>query len=165
MMEDSETKRSDKQIIQFVLYLQEILAMVSAPPPKELIQVENLLFGSQSKEKYDRTNFQRMGTILYQKRNPTMGEVSQALSVPLSTATRVANWWVDNGYAQRLPDPDDRRVVRLTLTDHGLQFLDIIEKHMEETAEKILSCLTPEEKGILVTLSAKVASNLKEPGS
>ncbi len=162
MTEGTGRKRSDKQIIQFVHYLKEILAMVSAPPPEEMIQVRNLLFGSQSREKYDRTTFQRMGMILYQKRNPTMGEVSQALSVPLSTATRMANWWVDNGYAQRLPDLDDRRIVRLTLTDSGMQFLDALEKHMEETVERVLGCLTLDEKGILVTLSAKVATSLKE---
>jgi len=161
MTEVTKTNRSDKQTIQFVHYLKEVLAMFSAPPQAEMIQVRKLLFGSQSPEKYDQTTFQRMGTILYQKRNPTMGEVSQALSVPLSTATRMANWWVDNGYAQRLPDPDDRRVVRLTLTDNGVQFLEALEMHIEETVERILSCLTPEEKGILVALSAKVASNLK----
>ncbi len=162
MTDNIETKRSDKQIIQFVHYIKEVLGMVSAPPPKELTEVKNLLFGSQYGEKYDPATFQQMGTILYQKRNPTMGDVSQALSVPLSTATRMANWWVENGYAQRLPDSDDRRIVRLTLTDSGLQFLEALEKHMEDTVERILSCLTPEEKNILVKLSAKVAANLKE---
>ena len=162
MPESIEARQSDKQIIEFVHYLKEILTMVSVPPPEEFIEVRKLLFGSQSSEKYDPTTFQRMGTILYQKRNPTMGEVSHALSVPLSTATRMANWWVDGGYAQRLPDPGDRRIVRLTLTDNGLQFLETLEKHMEDTVERILSCLTPEEKGILVALSAKVASNLKQ---
>ncbi|MBT4511240.1 MAG: hypothetical protein HOC20_03375 [Chloroflexi bacterium] len=68
MTEVTKTNRSDKPIIQFVHCVKEILAMVSAPPPEEMIQVRNLLFGSQSREKYDRITFQPMGTILYQKR-------------------------------------------------------------------------------------------------
>ena len=91
-----------------------------------------------------------------------MGEISQALGVPLSTATRMANWWVDSGYAERMDDPDDRRVVRLGLTDSGQQLLETIEDTMIRNVRAVLRCLTPEEQTILITLSGKVAASFRE---
>jgi len=41
-----------------------------------------------------------------------MGELSKALDVPLSTATRIADCGQER-YAERSPDPKDRRVVRV----------------------------------------------------
>ena len=163
MPDDAGQQHSNEQILQFVQHLKDVMTKLSHPPPDELIQIRDLFYGSHSRERLDPITFQRVGSILYQKRNPTMGEVSQALTVPLSTATRMANWWVDNGYAQRLPDPDDRRIVRLTLTDSGQQFLEALESHMRQTVQKVLSCLTGEERTILVTLASKVAASLEAP--
>lgn len=49
----------------------------------------------------------------------TMGSLSRAISVPYSTATRMVDWMVESGYAQRSPDSEDRRIVRVALTDEG----------------------------------------------
>lgn len=49
----------------------------------------------------------------------TMGNLSRHISVPYSTATRMVDWMVDSGYAQRAPDPEDRRIVRVALTAEG----------------------------------------------
>ena len=46
-----------------------------------------------------------------------MGELSNALSLPFSTATRMVDYLVARGYIQRLSDTTDRRVVRVALTD------------------------------------------------
>jgi DNA-binding MarR family transcriptional regulator len=90
-----------------------------------------------------------------------MGELSDALSVPLSTATRMVDWLVKNGYAQRLPDPEDRRIVRVTLTSNGRKIYKAIESYIEQRFEQILSCLTVEEQGTLYTLLSRVMSALK----
>ena len=91
-----------------------------------------------------------------------MGEFSNALSVPLSTATRIADWLVDNGYIERLPDSDDRRVVRISLTDTGKELFKAIDRYIRQRMQQILSSLTAEEKTILLTLVSKVVSGLKE---
>jgi DNA-binding MarR family transcriptional regulator len=90
-----------------------------------------------------------------------MRELSRALSVPLSTATRMVSLLVDNGWAQRLSDPDDRRIIRVALTDSGRRLQDIIEEHLGQHARTILSCLTAEERIILLTLLGKVASTME----
>ena len=91
-----------------------------------------------------------------------MGEFSSALSVPLSTATRIADWLVDNGYIQRLPDSDDRRVVRVSLTGTGKELFKTIDRYIRQRMQQILSSLTAEERTMLLTLVSKVVSGLKE---
>ncbi len=51
--------------------------------------------------------------LTHQPEPVSMGELSRILNVPLSTATRIMDWLVKSGYAERLPDPQDRRVVRV----------------------------------------------------
>ena len=61
----------------------------------------------------DITFFNTSGA-LYRTENLTMGELSKSIAAPMSSTTRMVNWLVDNGYAVRLSDPDDRRIVRVT---------------------------------------------------
>ena len=91
-----------------------------------------------------------------------MGEFSNALSVPLSNATRIADWLVDNGYVQRLPDSEDRRVVRVSLTDMGKELFKAIDRYIRQRMLQMLSGLTTEERVILLTLIRKVVTGLKE---
>ena len=94
--------------------------------------------------------------------NITMGEFSNALSVPLSTATRIADLLVDRGFIQRLTDSEDRRVVRISLTNTGKELYKAIDKYTRQRLQQILSTLTYEEKTILLTLVSKLLSGLRD---
>jgi DNA-binding MarR family transcriptional regulator len=150
---------------QAARFIKEI-AEVMSPPPDEVIQLASRLVGAQFKDIPDRISnphaFHRISGILHQKPSSTMGELSQALSVPLYTATRMIDSLVENGLADRLSDPDDRRIVRVTLTDDGLRFHEAIEAHIAQKVHRIMACLTPEEQGILIALLRKVTASLKE---
>ena len=91
-----------------------------------------------------------------------MGELSHALAVPMSTATRAVERWVDSGFAQRLSDPDDRRIVRIDLTESGRRLHEIIENSISRSIQRAMGCLTSEEQGMLFTLTRKVAERLSE---
>jgi len=65
--------------------------------------------------------FQCIAGILYRDGTLTMGELSRATSIPRSTATRMIQWMVDNGYVDRFRDGGDGRIVRVSLTDSGLE--------------------------------------------
>ena len=106
--------------------------------------------------------FYRASNCIYGKNNLTMGELGSTLSVPLSTATRMVDWLVVNGYAQRLPDPEDRRVVRVALTDNGQELHNIIETYTGDHVRQILSCLSDEEQATLFDLIHKMVAALKE---
>ena len=104
----------------------------------------------------------RMSDMLYQGANPTMGELSKALSLPLSTTTRIVSMGVNFGMIQRLPDAGDGRIVRVALTEDGRKFHEALADMHVESATKVLGCLTPEERGILLTLLRKVAGSIEE---
>ncbi len=107
--------------------------------------------------------FYRMSSVIYPKQQLTMGELSAALSVPFSKATRMMNWLVDSGYGRRLSDPDDRRIVRVALTEKGQHLHQAISTYMRERVQELLSTsLTVEERIILFTLINKVAATLKD---
>ncbi len=56
---------------------------------------------------------------------PTMGELAESLGVALSTATQIVERIEKRGLVQRAHgDPDDRRVVRLTLTAQGRELVE-----------------------------------------
>jgi DNA-binding MarR family transcriptional regulator len=86
----------------------------------------------------------------------TMGELSRDLEVPLSTATRTMDWLVNNGYAQRLPDSKDRRIVRVELTAQGQETFQTIRTFMLGRVEQAMSPLSMSERKTFITLINKV---------
>ena len=133
---------------------------------KELTQIQESLQGMHPhREAHTNTNYElfyRACNSIYPKGNITMSEFSNALAVPLSTATRIADWLVDNGYIQRLPDNDDRRIVRVTLTSTGRDIYESIDRYIRQRIHEILSTLTHEEKTMLLMLISKVVVGLKK---
>lgn len=97
----------------------------------------------------------------------SMGELSRILDVPLSTATRIMDWLVKSGYAERLPDPQDRRVVRVGLTRNGRQIYQSVNDLMRAQVELWLQNFTPQECHMLTALLVKLVDamerSLKEP--
>ena len=104
----------------------------------------------------------RISSCIHLLENPTMGELSNALSLPFSTATRMVDYLVARGYIQRLSDTTDRRVVRVALTDEGEEIHRFIENYSAERVQQLLYCLTDDERNTLFALINKIASSMKE---
>ncbi|MFC1893493.1 MarR family winged helix-turn-helix transcriptional regulator [Chloroflexota bacterium] len=166
MAEDKESNLYDGQITAVVHGFSQVWNKLEATLSRELAQIQENLDGIRpGRESHPNANYElfyRVSNIISQKGNPTMGELSSALSVPMSTATRIADWLVDNGYIQRLPDAEDRRVVRVALTDLGRELHKTVESYIRQRVQQILACLTVEERTKLITLIGKVVSVLKE---
>jgi len=165
-MKDSLKHRpSDKQAYRFLLLVLASLESAPASKPEELTILTRQLAGVYSKGQAapadDPLSVYRIMYFLRQKGSPKMSEVARALSVSLSTATRMADVLVDNGYAERLSDPKDGRLVRLTLTDNGKKAHDVIEDALLRGIRKDLDYLTPEEQDILLILVDKITAALK----
>lgn len=79
-----------------------------------------------------------VATTLNEKGNLTMGELSRAISVPLSTATRMVDWMVERKYAERLSDSNDRRIVRVALTTNGYKLSQEAKGYLFEHAAEIV---------------------------
>ena len=166
MTEDIQQKVYGEQITAVVHGFMQVWNKFEATLAKELAQIQERLDGIHTeRESHANANYElfyRVSNSINRNGNLTMGELSTALSVPLSTATRTVDWLVDNGYVQRLPDPEDRRIVRVALTDAGSEMHKIIENYIRQRVQQIFSCLTLEERATLLNLIDKVVSTLKE---
>ena len=107
--------------------------------------------------------FYIIGITFAQHTDPmTMGEISKTLNVPLSTATRIVEWLVNNGYAVRLTDADDRRVVRVCLTDAGHAMYREIDNFFIERVQSIFKNFSNDERRTFQELLKKVVFNLEQ---
>jgi DNA-binding MarR family transcriptional regulator len=162
----SDTEVYDSQVTAVVHGFMQVWNRFEATLSKELAQIQESLHDMHpQRENQQNANYElfyRACNSIYPEGTITMGEFSNALSVPLSSATRIADWLVDNGYIERLPDPGDRRVVRVALTDTGKELFRAIDRYIRQRLQEILSSLTVEERTILLTLVGKVVSGLKE---
>ena len=107
--------------------------------------------------------FYRVGIALSQHRGPmTMSELSEALLVPFSSATRMVDWLIESNYVGRVPDPEDGRIVRVRLTESGMILYQTINDFLTRRLEQILARFSPEERENLIALLRKAMIVLKE---
>lgn len=169
MTKDSKQKLDDYQITAVVHGFMQVWNKFEATLSKELAQIQERLEGMHpGRESHPDANYElfyRVSSNIYLEDSVTMGELSKIMTVPLSTATRIADWLVDNGYMERLPDPEDRRVVRVTLTSVGRELHQTIDSYVKQRIGQVLSCLTDEERTALLVLVGKVVASLKEIAS
>ncbi len=104
-----------------------------------------------------------VGVVFARQDEPvTMGDLSRGLDIPLSNATRIVDWMVQNGYVQRLADPEDRRVVRIALTEAGGEVYRALSDLFAERASRLLNNFTAEEQGEWIYLLRKLVTILEE---
>src|SRR5512135_3760582 len=113
-----------KDIIDILLRLFYLRRRLRGKIPEQFVNIKASIQEHNLREKIEQINdrdvFFTIGFVFSRQPEPiTMGDLSRILGVPFSTATRMVDWLVDNGYVQRLADPDDRRVVRVELTEAG----------------------------------------------
>jgi DNA-binding MarR family transcriptional regulator len=107
--------------------------------------------------------FYTVGVIFSRQAEPiTMGELSRTLGVPLSTATRIMDWLVKHDYARRLSDPEDRRVVRVTLTEAGQEMYQGINTCLLERVERLMRPFTTRERRDLTALLVKLVDAMED---
>jgi DNA-binding MarR family transcriptional regulator len=106
--------------------------------------------------------FSTLGNILRRREAVTMGAITRGLLVPPSTANRLVSWWVDNGLAERLSDPNDKRVIRVRITEEGIRFQEVTQDIAITRINSFFSKLTPEEATIFSLLFDKLTSKFED---
>jgi DNA-binding MarR family transcriptional regulator len=69
---------------------------------------------------------------------------------------------VKGGYVVRLPDSEDRRIVRVALTDAGRAMVGMGNEFIRKNVEQVLRRFTAEERESLVFLMSKLVKTLEE---
>lgn len=107
--------------------------------------------------------FYRISTLLERHVTPmTMHELGDALGVPLSTATHLVDSLVESGYVKRMPDPADRRIVRIGLTPSGNKLYATFNEFFDRHVQEFLGRFTHEEREGIIALMQKVVDVLRE---
>jgi DNA-binding MarR family transcriptional regulator len=79
-------------------------------------------------------------------------ELSNILCVSSPTVTQMVNVLEAKGMLERTPDPDDRRVVRIRLTEAGRQAVDTVEQDMREGTHGLIDHLGMDRTRLLIEL-------------
>lgn len=133
-----------------------------ATPESQIFEYFNLMEGESSSKQNERKElaFDILMTLSSREEPFTMGELSTAIGVSLSTSTRLVSKFVESNLVERLSDPDDRRLVRVTLTEKGLAFFRSLEDYLASRTSGVLNQFTEEERILLILLLRKLSRNI-----
>ena len=91
-----------------------------------------------------------------------MREIACHLHTPLSTATWIVDKLVAKKYLKRYNSIEDRRIVKVGLTNKGQKSYELFQRLKMSMGERILQDLSLKDQSNLITLLEKVTKNLNK---
>ena len=88
------------------------------------------------------------------------GELARRLGLATPTVTRAAIRMEGAGLVTRHPDLDDRRLVRIHLTERGRELEHVLDKEMRALSERALATLTDARRRELIEALGQIRHNL-----
>ncbi|MFC8089916.1 MarR family winged helix-turn-helix transcriptional regulator [Streptomyces sp. NPDC057301] len=88
-------------------------------------------------------------TLAHYDSPPRMADLAERLEVVPRAVTTLVDGLEASGKVRRVPDPTNRRVIRIELTDDGQGALRELHGARRSAAEEILAPLTDEQRGVL----------------
>lgn len=95
----------------------------------------------------------------------TMGELSSRLMVSNGNVTGLTDALVREGLVSRVPEPDDRRSLRIRLTSLGKRAFDAMTPVHEQWIDEMMAGLTRAEMAHLLELLGKLKLSVRRAGS
>jgi DNA-binding MarR family transcriptional regulator len=92
----------------------------------------------------------------------TQKALSEKHFVKPATITGMLNKLEANHYVYRIPDAEDKRMMRVYLTTEGRHLAEAGEKFMEGMTNKLFEGLTEEELKTLLYLIQKIKNNIND---
>lgn len=108
-----------------------------------LLQFMDAIRGDIQAELTDSCSFMHIKALdfISHAKSPSMRDVAEFLKITSPGATMVVDKLVENGELDRLPDQEDRRVIRLAITTMGKETLDggmkIVRKLLTKRIESL----------------------------
>ena len=88
-------------------------------------------------------------TVAHYDRPPRMADLAERLEVVPRAVTSLVDGLEAGGRVRRVPDPTNRRVTRIELTDTGRATLRTLRDARRAAAEDVLAPLTAEQREVL----------------
>lgn len=95
-------------------------------------------------------------SVAAERNNPSMKDIVDKLHIAGPSATVIIDRLVEKGELVRTEDADDRRVVRLAITDEGKKTLKSGMKECENGMSQILSVLEAKEQAEFDRIITKI---------
>ncbi|MFF2847965.1 MarR family winged helix-turn-helix transcriptional regulator [Streptomyces sp. NPDC058001] len=92
--------------------------------------------------------FRLLRTLAHYGSPPRMADLAQRLEVVPRAVTTLVDGLEASGRVRRVPDPDNRRVIRIEITDVGRRTLGELRKARRTAAEDILAPLDTEQRAV-----------------
>jgi MarR family transcriptional regulator, organic hydroperoxide resistance regulator len=93
----------------------------------------------------------------------TPGEIARRLGLATPTVTRAATRMDAAGLVVRKPHPTDARLVRIYLTDRGLELKKVLDAEMQALSERALGSLSEKEQSQFVRFLRELRTNVAPP--
>jgi len=110
------------------------------------------------------TTTQRMALFELTGEPLRLGELAARVAVSDPTASRAVEGLVTAGLAARVPDPDDRRAVRIGATAAGRAYVEARTAAVEGELRVALERLDGDEAATLLRLLARLNAGLRDGG-
>ncbi len=111
---------------------------------------------------FNRGEFPMLFKLIKKGDGKTQKEICKGLHVSKSTTSKIIHRLVDKGYLRREPDPEDKRAVRIYLTDKKEEVEDLIKEIDRNAENKMLKGFEGEEKRKLRDYLKRIMDNLKD---
>lgn len=92
----------------------------------------------------------------------TQDELASDICVNKSTVARRIDWCLENGFVTRLPDPEDKRCLRVYPTEKAVSVLPMIKAVAREWSDLITDEISEEELEIFHSVLLKIEQKAKE---
>jgi DNA-binding MarR family transcriptional regulator len=106
----------------------------------------------------------RVLAVIADSRPTNMSRLAEALDVVPSSASRLCDRLEATGMLRRVPDPRDRREVRLMLTPAARRLLDELREGRREAIAAVLERMSPADRQGLVDSLQAFATATGDPG-
>ena len=90
----------------------------------------------------------------------TLKELAEAMKLAPATVSELVESLVKKDFLQRVQNPEDRRAVQITLTDHGQTLLDECIRCVDNLCEKLLAGLSPAERTAMLGALSRITNML-----
>lgn len=89
--------------------------------------------------------YRTLGVLLREKKPLSMSELGKQLSISKPYMTVLVDQLIQEGYVERLRDPEDRRIVNISITRKGTRHLKQAVSHHRDTIRGLLDTLEPQD--------------------
>jgi DNA-binding MarR family transcriptional regulator len=122
---------------------------------EQLLRLTRRVHGIQKRQLHERglgvtpAQSRLLRTLAHWETPPRMADLAERLEVVPRAVTTLVDGLEASGKVRRVPDPANRRVIRIELTDDGLKTLQGLRDVRRAAAEEILAPLTDEQRNVL----------------